>query len=100
MAVESKDILFDGDVVIENGDFKVIDTQQQQVADIVLAHQGQYKQFPLTGVGIREELNGSTSRQVLKQKIQLQLQADNFRILRISVEENYDIGINATRLRP
>lgn len=92
------DILFKaGEIKIENGDFFVAESDQQHIEHIMIADTGQFRQFPLIGVGIRRQLNGSVNRTDLKQLIRNQLKSDNFTVSKIDVTKNFEITIDAKR---
>lgn len=94
----AKDIIFDGgEIVFKNGDFFVDDSDQQHIQHILIADLGQFRQWPLTGVGIKKYLNGSVNKTDLKQSIRVQLLADNFNVKRIVVENDFSIKIDAKR---
>lgn len=78
--VDPKD---DNDLVIYNGDFFIAFSDFQHVAHIVEADQGQYKQWPLVGCGIRRYLNGDIDGTV-RRKIQLQLEGDGMKTRNIT----------------
>ncbi|EKT3957699.1 hypothetical protein NTJ28_001686 [Flavobacterium psychrophilum] len=56
-----KDILLDEDfdLIIQNGDFLIGESDQQHVNCIFLAHQGEYKEFPFIGFGASNYLKKS-----------------------------------------
>lgn len=67
----------DGDLKIQDGDFVVEPSDTQHVKDILEAFPGEYKQFPLLGVGLLSYLksqNPNDAVNVIKQ----QLQSDGF----------------------
>ena len=47
----------DGDLIIENGDFKIGDATLQHVKDILVAAPGHYKQSPAIGADIQQIIN-------------------------------------------
>ncbi len=53
-----KDFLLDknGDLLIENGDFVIGNSENQHQLDILLAEKGEFKEFPEIGVSINEML--------------------------------------------
>lgn len=85
------DVNGDLDLVIENGDFKVGNPDMQNIRIIAEAEQGQIRQFPLVGIGIRRMLNGTIGG-VEKRTIQLQLQGDGYEVQEI-VFNNGELGI-------
>jgi hypothetical protein len=94
-----KDIKLDenGDINISGGDFEAIESDQIHIEHILKSNKGYYFEFPLLGVGIINELNGSTSSQNLKQKIRRQLVLDNYLVKKINVSLDNIIDINAIR---
>jgi len=82
-----KDILVDvnndNDLIIQGGDFKIGESDQQHIAHIILAQPGEYKQWPLIGFGIRNYVNGIIDASA-KRKLKLQLKSDGYGIGDIS----------------
>lgn len=68
------------------------DATLQHQADIISACEGEYKQFPTTGVGISGFLNDEDHRAMLR-KIRLQLTAD--RMIVSSVTYNDVLRVKA-----
>ncbi len=94
-----KDILLDtdGDLQIRNNDLYVNESDQQHVEHILRANKGHYRQYPLVGIAVDQNLNGSINPQELKQEIKLQLIADNYTVKQIKIDEDFEISINAKR---
>lgn len=82
-----KDILLnsDGTFKIINGDFAVGDSLNQEVAELLRARKGDYKEFPLTGVGIEDFINDDDQGAMFRE-IHKQLQEDNKVVNNISLE--------------
>ena len=106
MAVKLNDILLEDvanslkeDLIIENGDFKVFNSDQQHIQHILKANPGQYYQHPLVGLGIRNYSGASLSPQRLKQAIKTQLKADDYKPLVIDISEDFVVNIDAERLK-
>lgn len=92
------DILFDdNDVIVKDGDFFFADSDQQHIKHIMIADKGQFRQWPLIGVGIRRQMNGSINKTDLKQNIRVQLRSDNFTVKRVDVTSDFEITIDAKR---
>lgn len=93
-----KDILFDnGDVIIQNGDFLVDESSQQEGENILLANPGQILLNPLLGVGIGNYLKSTSSLKMLK-SIRENMKIDNLNV----TDLNYSNGIltlNVNRLK-
>ena len=64
-----KDLITDayGDLIFVNGDIKIDESDTQHVEHILIADRGQFRQFPLIGVGISRYYHGSVNKQQLKQ---------------------------------
>ncbi len=79
------DVLLEGDdLVIEDGDFKLGQSDLQHVYHILLNPPGAFKQFPLAGVGKPRFINGPLDGQ-LRREVQLQLEADGYRLKLVAV---------------
>ena len=91
-----KDLIVDetGDLIIVNGDVKIDESDTQHVDHIVVADKGQFRQFPLIGVGILRMVNGSPNPQELKQQIKLQLESDGYNVRQITIDPNDMLSIN------
>jgi len=74
----AKDILLDenNDLLVQNGDFVIGESERQEIKMILQAVKNDYKQFPEIGVNLVEELNSSGSARALTQKIKLNLKMD------------------------
>ena len=94
----TKDILFNEDLVISNGDLVLFDSDEVHVENIIKSNKGFFFEVPLLGVNIVNQLNSPTSSQDLKQNIRRQLVFDNFAVQLIEVKEGV-ININAKRLK-
>lgn len=96
-----KDIITDsnGEIEILNGDIFINDSDSQHVEMILTADKGQFRQFPLIGVGIKKFSNGPLSPQFIKQSIKLQLESDGYNVRKIDVTKITEgiIDIDATR---
>lgn len=99
MATASDIILYNDDLLFENGDFKIGDSDQQHIQDIVFENIGSYKEFPLLGVGIINYLNSSGLQLVLKRVIKSQLESDGYSVDEIIIQKDdiSSITIDATR---
>ncbi len=86
------DVLIDTetyDLVIRNGDFDIGISDNQEVALILEAVQGDYTQSPLVGFGIRNALNGVFDG-LVRRRLLLQLEADE--LFPKSVAYDYQSG--------
>jgi hypothetical protein len=74
------------DLLIEGGDFVIGNSQAQHTWHIIEANQGDYKQFPLVGIGVRRMLNAALSGNE-KWLILKQLEGDEIRPERVVMVE-------------
>jgi len=85
-----QDIIVDpkdsNDLVVYQGDFFIGYSDFQHAAHIVEADQGQYKQWPLVGIGIRRYLNGDIDGAV-RRLIQVQLESDGMKTRNIAFSD-------------
>lgn len=86
------------ELVFQNGDFVITDSDQQHIEDIVEAYPGHYKEFPLLGVGVRQYINASGSQAELQSQIRLQLEADGYTINNVIIGDEGKIYIDAERI--
>jgi hypothetical protein len=85
-----------GDLIIENGDFKKGDATYQHMRDIIIAAPGHYRQFPLIGANIRMMQNGPMDGEMRRQ-IRLHLTSDGYKVGEIK-KVNGQIQIDAERV--
>lgn len=95
----AKDFLLkDGDLQIKNGDFAVGDSDEQHIEHLLLAHNGEYTQYPMLGIGISSYIHAPMNpavRMELERHIRLQVQADGGQNVKINVT-NENLKIKAT----
>jgi hypothetical protein len=87
--MQRQDILLDAndDLVIQGGDFRIGPSDLQHVYHIIRLPKGAWKQYPLTGVGEARFLNAPLDAS-LRRDIQLQLQADGYRMRSVAFRGN------------
>ena len=96
---KARDIkLIENDLVIQNGDFVITDSDQQHIEDIIQAYIGHYKEFPLAGVGIDLYMNSSGTQLELQRIIRLQLESDGYTINNVIITDEGKLYIDAERL--
>lgn len=79
--METFDILLDDDGELQvnaDNDFKTGDAVNNYLRYIIEAHPGNYKEFPLLGVGIEKYLNTTVNPQQMERAIRVQLESDIF----------------------
>ncbi len=100
--MEIKDIILDEnfDLVIENGDFKISNSDMQHIELICITDVGHWKQSPLLGVGIMKYIASSGQQDALKRAINIQLASDGYKVNQILLKgtnEDFEYSIDATR---
>ena len=84
----ASDILIsNNDFIIENGDFKVGISDFQHFQVIINSQKGEFKQFPIIGVGIESYLNSNSSEQEIIGLIRDNLTLDKVKIVNISFKD-------------
>jgi hypothetical protein len=86
-----KDILqatLEGDLKIVNGDFVIGPSDSQHIKDIIYENVGCYKQYPTCGVGLDEDQFMPIKMQELKQRINIQLSKDGYKIINLGLSYN------------
>ena len=80
--MEVNDILLDSDqelVATTVGDFRLGDASNNLIKYIIVSHIGNWKEFPLVGVGVDNYLNSNITADEIETEIKSALQADVFR---------------------
>lgn len=79
-----------GDLFINavTGDFDIIESDTQHVEDIIQAAQGEYKESPSLGVGIKNSIGAPQGIQKVLRNIKIQLSADGYRTDKIGIKDN------------
>ncbi|MGC8825230.1 MAG: hypothetical protein ACP5PZ_11680 [Bacteroidales bacterium] len=89
----AQDILLNDnyDLLITHGDLTIGNSDMQHVEAILLAYPGEFKNSPLTGVGIGQYSNGMMDR-TIERKIKVALAAD-FNQLSLAIDCNLEPGM-------
>ncbi len=89
------------DLLIQNGDFVVSESESQEVNLIINTFLGNWFEFPLVGVGIINYLASNESPTYIEQQITNQMVTDGFIVESVSIKgstiTNYNIQILAKR---
>ena len=90
------DILLDqdGHIRIENGDFVIGDSTQQHQKHLLMAMPGDYKQSPLVGVGVAEQLDDENPDDLLR-AIRTTFVQDGMTVKNLSIASNGNIEVDA-----
>lgn len=101
----SLDVLMTGqnDLLINAGDFVIGPSDQAHIDDILSAEKGEWREWPLLGVGMQRYINSTgqlDDRAGLLRVIRVQLEADGFQVLKLDVMRTgnqYSLSLQATR---
>lgn len=87
-----KDFLLDenGDLAIENGDFVIRDSKEQDVATLIMANKGEFKEFPLVGFGAINYVKSEVSEVEFKRDLKVQLEYVGFLNPTIDLSEGFE----------
>jgi hypothetical protein len=89
------DLLLDenGDLSIVNGEFAIGFSDNQHQEHILLAHKGEFKEFPEIGVGIHAMLDDDDYTDMLIE-IKKNLEYDGMKIKNVRFDENGNLDID------
>lgn len=74
------DLIVDSDLVFENGDLAIKESDKHHVKDTILASDGWWKEFPTDGVNIRKYSNAPAELEKLRAKMKKQLESDGYKV--------------------
>ncbi len=100
--MDTRDIQFSftgGDLTIDNGDFVIGNSDQQNIRNIVQSQRGQFYHTPMIGVGILDEMNSAVTVQSLKNRISNNLKLDGYEPDGIEIADDFGITINAQKIK-
>lgn len=99
----AQDILLDlnNDLLINNGDFTIGDSNEQHIDMLLKTNIGDWKQSPLTGIGIENWLLSPVPKSIpsLEKKIREQLSFDGFQPSVLEITALLELYIDANRIR-
>lgn len=84
-------------LLIEGGDFAVVESEQDHIREIIISNKGEWKRHPLVGVGSLDFLNSPGNIDEIKKRIKLQLEFDNFIVEDIVLLDGGEIRVVARR---
>lgn len=81
------DLLLDseGDLLIENNDFKIGNGDNQNITDIIQTVPGEYKLYPFVGCDIWRFLKGNSTDSEIKSVVKKQLELQGFTVFEVIV---------------
>jgi hypothetical protein len=90
----------DYDLATANGDFVLIEGDEQHQELLLLTSQGEWRQSPLTGVGLLRYQSGpmdASGRAALQRLITIQLQLDGYKVAAVQVAADSTLKLDAYR---
>lgn len=91
-----KDVIYSKDAAPTNGgDWIVLESEQMHIEDIILSNKGEWRQFPLLGVGGLNFLNSTLSVDEIRKRVSTQLVFDNFNVDEISLQRDGSLRVIA-----
>jgi hypothetical protein len=87
------------DLVVVDGDFRVVETTQREVEYILISEKGNWRENPVLGVGLIRFLNAVGARRELLKKTRLQLEFDNMKVDGLSVADGGQMDVQAHRIK-
>ena len=72
--------LYGNDLLIQNGDIAITESDPQHIADTLNAFPGWWKENPADGIGIFQYVSSGGQEQNLKRQIIIQLQSDGYTV--------------------
>jgi hypothetical protein len=88
------------DLATDGGDFVSGEADEQHQALLLLTNQGEWRQSPLTGVGLLRYQSGpmdSTRRGSLQREITIQLERDGYKVATVAVAPDSELTLDAYR---
>lgn len=71
--------LSNNNLIIDNGDFVIMESDMQHIVDTINAFPGWWKENPLDGAGLMGFTKSNTDPQELNRKIKIELQSDGYK---------------------
>jgi hypothetical protein len=94
--------LYQNDLITQDGDFVITESDTQHVSDTLAAFPGWWKEHPADGVGVLQYVNSTGAEQTLERSIKLQLESDGYRCsnpeVDIDNEGNLTVSPNAEKV--
>jgi hypothetical protein len=97
----SKDLFLDSnnDLTIQNGDWAILQSDDQNIQAIIQASKGQFYQYPLLGYGITARLNSPVQKAKEKRDIRQEMNRDNYNVFTLIIENDFTITIDANKTK-
>lgn len=85
-----------GDLLMQGGDLLVAESTLQHQRDLLLASKGDFRQFPLIGVGVERELLNDIGPTDLRVMIQREFERDGMLISRLFITGELQVDVQAS----
>ncbi len=80
--------------LVENGDFVIDESTYQHQKILLLADKGQFKAYPMVGVGAQRYLEGSNINDFARE-IRQEFQRDGMVVRSLQIGENLEVQVDA-----
>jgi len=96
----SNDLVLDlnNDLTIQDGDWSIGQSDDQNIEAILLAEKGQFYEFPLLGYGIKKRLYGPFDKLTENKAIREALKRDNYNVKVLNIEDS-GIEVDADKIK-
>jgi hypothetical protein len=96
----SYDLILDlnNDLIIENGDFAIGQSDDQNIEALLLAEKGQFYEYILLGYGIRRRLYGPFDKLTENKAVREALKRDNYNVKVLNIEDS-GIEVDADKIK-
>jgi hypothetical protein len=90
MALNYDIALSNNDLLIQDGDFVIGQSDEQHIVDTINAFPGWWKQNPADGVGLLQYVRSSGKQQEIARIVKIQLQSDGYQVSNPTVTIDQD----------
>jgi hypothetical protein len=87
------------DLLIQNGDFVISDSDKNHIYLILKTVLGDWKQYPLVGCGLDYYQASSGMEQIIQRNMTVQLTADGYKVISITTNPNEPDNYNINAIR-
>lgn len=97
----SYDLFLDdnNDLTISDGDFAILQSDDQNIQAILEAEPGQFYQYPLLGYGVTKRLYGPFRKNVERKAIREALKRDNYNVVQLIILDGPEIFVDADKTK-
>jgi hypothetical protein len=87
------------DLTIQDGDFAILQSDDQNIEAIMKANKGQFYQFPLLGYGITTRQYGPFTKADEQRDIREEMRRDNYNVVTLIIDNDFTITIDANKVK-